>query len=586
MSNRPQYDPHAVDQLLSLRHPQLGKALRRFWAVLGFAFKVWFYTWWDAQIWSYLGADDIERAQSIRRRAHARWVTEQMLAFGPTFIKIGQSISTRVDLIRKEAIDELAKLQDRVPPFPIADVRRIITEELGRPPEDIFAWFDPEPLAAASLGQVHRARLHNDQEIILKVQRPNLVETFQLDLAILRRIAGFFQRHTELGRGREWVGIVDEFGQTLFEEINYIQEGRNADAFRKNFRNNSLKIRIPQIYWRYTSRRVLAMEYVPGIKVNDLLALENAGLDLHTLATASVKCYFEQILVHGFYHADPHPGNIAVDTDGSLIFYDFGMVGRIQDKTRLAIVDTFLNIINKKPDRILNNLIELDMLGANADLDVIRELIVWAIDNYYEVPHDQLNLELIADEMAELMYAHPFKLPASFTNMIRALLTLEGVATTLYPSIQFLGIAVDYARQFLGQTLKLEYIVKKSLDFLGMEKVLNPRYPSRVRLQQEEWIPLARYVKTGFVFLGIGQIACFILFLVVIGLELSERTSLPLWLLGSMVFLLCVFSFLTLTVLTVMPNRKKAVTFQPIDLKRRVVGTPTHEQPTGKTSGR
>lgn len=573
------YDPVFLEQLyhfnpFRLRHRQDWESLLQFWGrfftVLGFVFKIMYYGWYDRQVWTCIGAEDIEREQSLRRREHARWMTDKLLELGPTFIKVGQSISTRVDLIRREYIEELSKLQDKVPAFSTAEALRIIEEELGDSPEKLFESFDVKPLAAASLGQVHRARLKTGEtgeagaEIVLKVQRPNLMQTFCLDLVILRKFARFFQKNTELGRGREWVQIVDEFGRTLFEEIDYIQEGRNADVFRKSFTGNP-HIHIPDVYWRYTSRRVIAFEYAPGIKINDIRTLELRGFDRESLSTHCVQAFFQQILMDGFYHADPHPGNIAVREDGVLILYDFGMVGRIPEKTRLLIVDAFLNIIHKKPDHILNNLIELDMLAHTADTDVIRQVIEWALDHYYDVPHDQLNFEYLTDELSELMYAHPFKLPANFTFMIRSLITLEGVATFLYPPIHFMAIAVDYARGFIGETFNLNFLLKKGRELLGSSGLgggspSSQKYPARVRLHSEEWTPLARYLKAGFILMGMGQVMT--LFLVVILLAQSSSKG-NLWALVTLIAIVTLYGLVVMTALFFLPAARKQVRFEP-----------------------
>lgn len=544
--------------------------IKRFFTVFFFFLKIIFNNWYAGQIWSYLGAEDIDRAQSMRRREHARWVTEKLLELGPTFIKVGQSISTRVDLIRREYIDELSKLQDRVPPFDFKDVRRIITEELDAQPEELFEYLDPTPLAAASLGQVHRARIRKQdnpedagQEIVVKVQRPDLAETFYLDLAIVRKLARYLQANTELGRSREWVQIVDEFGKTLFEEIDYIQEGRNADIFRYSFRKNE-HIHIPEVYWRYTSHRLIAYEYCPGIKINDIHALEMAELDREFLATTAVKAFFQQILIDGFYHADPHPGNIAVREDGVIILYDFGMIGRLPEKTRTVIVEAFLNIINKKPDHILNNLIELDMLSPSADMDVIRQLIVWALDNYYDIPHEQLNFEYLTDELSDLMYSHPFRLPANFTFMIRSLITLEGVATSLFPAIQFMSVAVDYARNFIGDAFNLSFLVRKGRDILGgvgigPQSAASRRQTARVRLQAEEWTPIARYVKVGLFLLAFGQILTAFMGIIVLAAIMPQFTPMMCVMVGIITF----YGLLMLSTLMMLPASKKTVRFEP-----------------------
>jgi predicted unusual protein kinase regulating ubiquinone biosynthesis (AarF/ABC1/UbiB family) len=568
------YSPERVESLFRLRllfgSPQAWPFLTRFWRITTFVCRFLFYVWWDSQVWSYLGEPDIERAQAQRRKRHARWLTHTLLSLGPTFIKIGQQFSSRVDLVRKEVIDELAKLQDQVPPFSVAQARQIMEEELGDDPEHVFAWFDNQHLAAASLGQVHRARLMTGEEVIIKIQRPDLIHTFELDLAIMRKLARYAENLLDVGKGRDWVAIVDEFGRTLFNEVDYIQEGRHADRFRQQFAHSPLrhKVHFPTIIWPLTGRRVITMEYAPGTKINDILALNRQGQDLPELAQTVIKLFFEQILVHGFYHADPHPGNLAVREDGVIILYDYGMVGTIPDKSRKVVVDTFLNIVTKRPDALLANIIELDMLAPNADIDVIRDLIVWALENYYDKPHDQLNFEQLTDELAELMYEHPFKLPANITFMVRALVTLEGVATTLHPQIKLMSAAVDYAQDFMGKTLDLPYLWRKTKDLLGLPDNRMSSNTGRVRLHNDEWITISRYVKAGFVLLGLGQ---FFLLLLIVAVMASQPTwqelgngyALPL-IMGVAVLI----GLIGVGVLLLLPSRKARAEFNPGKLNR------------------
>ncbi len=580
VSNPTYYDPETIEAILSFDTCRKDfklwlSAVERFFILLRFFLSILWMTWWDRQIWSYIGEEDIDRAQSLRRHEHGRRITEKLLYLGPTFIKVGQSLSTRVDLLRKEYIEELSKLQDRVPQFGIEDVRRIIREELGDEPEQLFQSFNPQPIAAASLGQVHRVVLHTGEEAVIKVQRPNLTGLFAIDLCVLKRAARALQRSTELGRGREWVYIVDEFGRTLFEEIDYIQEGRNADHFRRNFAGWP-NILIPKIYWKYTSRRVIAMEYQPGIKVNDLSGLEAAGFSRADISVQMVKAYFQQLLMDGFFHADPHPGNIVVNADGKIVFYDYGMVGTILDDTRLKIVTTFLNIVNKRTDAILTNLQELNMVTPGADMEEIRAVVDWALENYYDVPHDQLNFEELADEMAEVMYYYPFKLPATFTFMFRALITLEGVATTLYPQIQFMSLAVDYARDFTQKSFLIEKLLapgaaenypklfREGLELLGISGKGKAAVPGRVRLYHEEWKPLARYVKAGFILLALGQTTMIVMLMAVLLIFIYRYNPGDV-----MLAIICMSTFLmgyliiTFCTLLLMPARKKPFHFNP-----------------------
>jgi hypothetical protein len=314
------------------------------------------------------------------------------------------------------------------------------------------------------------------------------------------------------------------------------------------------------------------MAYAPGIKINDVMALNRAGHNLPELSHTVIKLFFEQILVHGFYHADPHPGNLAVRDDGIIIVYDFGMVGIIPDKSRKLVVDTFLNIVGKRPDALLGNLIDLDMIAPNADIDIMRELVIWLLDSYYNVPHDQLNFEQITDDLAEVMYDHPFNLPANITFMIRALVTLEGIATTLHPQIKLINSAIEYAQDFMGKTLDWPYVLTKTREFLGLPVDMpHNRRGDRVRLYSDEWVNLSRYVKVGFVLLAMGQ-GVLSLCMLTVGMVCLWPTVNNTLLVAVACLVLSGWG-LTLMVLLKLPSRKKPVTFKASDLRdNRVKG--------------
>lgn len=289
----------------------------RFVRIWSFVLRFLAELWYNGKPWTYVGGFTPEKKLE-RQRRQAVWIRETMLRLGPTFIKLGQFFSTRADIFPSEYVVELSQLQDRVPAFSYAQVEEILLKDLGKPIDLLFADFDPIPLAAASLGQVHRATLHSGEAVVVKVQRPGLQRLFAIDLDILKGITHFFQRHPKWGKGRDWIGIYEECRRILWEEIDYLNEGRNADTFRRNFRGRQWA-KVPRVYWRYASRRVLTLEYVPGIKISDYDALEAAGLDRTVLARLNAQAYLHQILDDGLFHADPHPGNLAVDPSGALI---------------------------------------------------------------------------------------------------------------------------------------------------------------------------------------------------------------------------------------------------------------------------
>jgi predicted unusual protein kinase regulating ubiquinone biosynthesis (AarF/ABC1/UbiB family) len=420
---------------------------RRYVDIWSFVFKLLAVQWGYKKSWTYSGGLT-EENQAKRRRAIAIWIRETFLDLGPTFIKLGQLFSTRADLFPSEYVEELTKLQDKVPAFSYEQVESIITKDFGRTIPELYRSFDPIPLAAASLGQVHRAQLHSGEEVVVKVQRPGLKRLFTIDLAILKGIARYFQNHPTWGRGRDWMGIYGECCKILWEEIEYLNEGRNADTFRRNFRQEDW-VRVPRVYWRYSSPRVLTLEYMPGIKISHYEALEAAGLDRKILAQLGAKAYLHQLLNDGFFHADPHPGNLAVSPEGQLIFYDFGMMGRVQAVTREKLLKTFFGIAQKDGEQVMNSLIELGALAPTGDMGAVRRSIQYMLDNFMDQPFENQSVSAISDDLYEIAYDQPFRFPATFTFVMRAFSTLEGVGKGLDPDFNFMEVAKPFAMQVM-----------------------------------------------------------------------------------------------------------------------------------------
>lgn len=420
---------------------------RRFIDIWAFVLKLMGARWLYTKSWSYRGGvSDAKKA--ARRQALAIWIRETLLDLGPTFIKIGQLFSTRADLFAAEFVEELSKLQDRVPAFSYEQVATIIQQDLGKSIEELYRSFDPIPLAAASLGQVHRAQLHSGEEVVVKVQRPGLRKLFEIDLQILKGITRYFQNHPEWGKGRDWLGIYEECCKILWEEVDYLNEGRNADSFRRNFRGEDW-VHVPRVYWRYASPRVLTLEYMPGIKISHYDALEAAGLDRKELAQLGAKAYLHQLLNDGFFHADPHPGNIAVNPDGGLIFYDFGMMGQIKPVTREKLLDTFFGIAQKDGDRVVKSLVELGALSPTDDMGPVRRSVQFMLDHFMDKPFEEQSVGAISDDLYEIAYDQPFRFPATFTFVMRAFSTLEGVGKGLDPDFNFMEVAKPFAMQLM-----------------------------------------------------------------------------------------------------------------------------------------
>ncbi|XP_022758910.1 protein ACTIVITY OF BC1 COMPLEX KINASE 7, chloroplastic [Durio zibethinus] len=403
----------------------------------------------DNAKWAYLGGF-AEDKQKKRRIKTASWLRESVLQLGPTFIKLGQLSSTRSDLFPREFVDELAKLQDKVPAFSPKKARRFIESELGAPIDVLFKEFEDQPIAAASLGQVHRAILHNGEKVVVKVQRPGLKKLFDIDLRNLKLIAEYFQNsETFGGPTRDWVGIYEECSTILYQEIDYINEGKNADRFRRDFRNVKW-VRVPMVFWDYTATKVLTLEYVPGIKINQLDALDSRGYSRSRISSHAIEAYLIQILKTGFFHADPHPGNLAIDVDEAIIYYDFGMMGEIKSFTRERLLELFYAVYEKDAKKVMQSLIDLGALQPTGDLSSVRRSVQFFLDNLLDQrPDQETTLAAIGEDLFAIAQDQPFRFPSTFTFVLRAFSTLEGIGYILDPNFSFAKIAAPYAQELL-----------------------------------------------------------------------------------------------------------------------------------------
>lgn len=408
----------------------------------------------DNAKWGYLRGFT-EDKQKTRRRRTASWLREQVLQLGPTFIKLGQLSSTRSDLFPREFVDELAKLQDRVPAFSPKKAKDLIEKELGAPVDILFKEFEERPIAAASLGQVHRAILHNGEKVVVKVQRPGLKKLFDIDLRNLKLIAEYFQNsETFGGASRDWVGIYEECAKTLYEEIDYINEGKNADKFRRDFRNIKW-VRVPLVHWDYTATKVLTLEYVPGIKVNQLDKINEKGFNRSQISSHVVEAYLIQILKTGFFHADPHPGNLAIDVDEAVIYYDFGMMGDIRSFTRERLLELFYAVYEKDAKKVMLSLIDLGALQPTGDMSSVRRSVQFFLDNLLDQkPDKEQTLSAIGEDLFAIATDQPFRFPSTFTFVLRAFSTLEGIGYSLDPNFSFAKIAAPYAQELLDMRQK------------------------------------------------------------------------------------------------------------------------------------
>ncbi|MEJ7849667.1 MAG: AarF/ABC1/UbiB kinase family protein [Pyrinomonadaceae bacterium] len=389
-----------------------------------------------------------ETNKEINQEKQAVWLKGRLIKLGPTFIKIGQSLGTRADLLPLPFVKALGELQDNVPAFPNEVAFARIEKELGRKINEVYAEFEVEPVAAASLGQVYRARLFTGEEVAVKVQRPNLDATIKGDIEILRTVARFAERFPQLNENADWAGMLREFDQTIHEEMDYAAEGKNAESFRDNFKNWD-NIHVPKIYWNATSSKVLTMEFIHGTKVVDLETLKSLGVSAEKVNRLLIKTYLKQLLEDGFFHADPHPGNLLVMPDGRLAFFDFGMVGRITPQLQAKMIDAFFHVVSKDPAGIAQDLIDLDFIKPGSNVDGVRPVVEKMFEFHLNLKLKDINFKELTYDLADVMYDYPFRLPSNFTYIMKALMTLEGIGIVTDPEFNFFETAKPYAKEFM-----------------------------------------------------------------------------------------------------------------------------------------
>lgn len=420
--------------------------------------------WWRALriLWYFAGfilglkLDEAMGKGEGNQQDRAEQLRHILTDLGPTYIKVGQALSTRPDLVRQDYLNELIKLQDQLPPFPNPIAFNIIETEIKRDPYSVFSEISPQPVAAASLGQVYRAKLYSGEEVAIKVQRPNLYPIITLDLCLMRWAAQKFGKLLPLNLGHDLTLIIDEFGTKLFEETDYQNEGRNAEKFAANFAGDP-EVKVPKIYWEYSGRRVLTLEWIHGYKLTDIEAVQAAGLDSDSLIRIGVTSGLRQLLEHGLFHADPHPGNLfamlpepGTDTPGRMAFIDFGMMDQLEEWMKETLVDSVVHLINKDYEELAKDFVALGFLTADTDIRPIVPALEAVFDEAIGASVGDFNFKAITDKFSDLMYEYPFRVPAKFALIIRSLVTQEGLALTLNRNFKIVEIAYPYvARRLL-----------------------------------------------------------------------------------------------------------------------------------------
>ena len=428
-----------------------------FWAFYSLKFK---------RIWHNASWVEVKRQELYKTQA--RYFRDTAVQMGGLLIKLGQFFSTRVDILPRISIDELAGLQDEVPAVEFAEIKEVIETEFARPIERVFAQFDCDALASASLGQVHRGHLSDGSTVAIKVQRPGIDELVAVDLRAIYQVIKLIKIFTNWGQVIDFDAIFVEFKETLQAELDYIQEGHNAETIAKNSQDDP-DIIIPGIYWDFTTRRVLTMEYLEGIKVTDHKLLLQSGINRQAIAAKLLQTYVKQMLIDGFYHADPHPGNLFVTPEGKLIMVDFGMTGSITPDLRETLVEMVFSLVNRDYAQVTEYLKELGFIRYDYDNQALNRAISIFLEELVGSGQDlsSLDLQALLRDLETLFYEQPFQVPANFTFLGRALGTLYGICVGLDPGISFIDVAKPYVKQIAPERDSIFRIVKDRSKLIG-----------------------------------------------------------------------------------------------------------------------
>lgn len=380
---------------------------------------------------------------------HFRLALEEL---GPTFVKLGQILSTRPDMLPPSFILELSKLQDMVPPVPWEAIREVLTQELGKDPEQVFLVIDHQPMAAASLAQVHSAILPNGSEVVVKVQRPGISTVIDTDLEILAILADRAQS-TKWGKIYDFVNIVNDFSFLLRSELDYRREGHNADRFRENFSDEPY-LYIPHVYWDVSTQHVIVLERIRGIKIDDIAALDAAGYDRHQIAVNSARIIIKEVLEDGFFHADPHPGNFYVLPGEVIGAMDFGMVGYLKDQDRLNLIRLYVVSVSLDADGIVDQFIRMGAASTEVDRAGLSRDIGRLLNKYYALPLKDIRAREVIEEIMPMAFRYHIRLPDDLWLLGKTLMMMEGVGLRLDPEFNIFEVAQPFVKRLIWHTIK------------------------------------------------------------------------------------------------------------------------------------
>lgn len=462
--------------------------ISRFYTVVSLFLKIFwsFYSIKYKKLWHGRNWPQAQRQKLFV--SEARRFRHTAVELGGLLIKLGQFFSTRVDVFPQSTIKELTGLQDEVEPVPFREVRQVAEEDMARSLEEVYAQVEEMPVASASLGQVHRGVLSSGETVAIKIQRPGIDEMVRIDLKAIALVIDIIKRLTDWESKIDLDAIYAEFAETLLDELDYVKEGHNAETIAANTRARDENILFPAIYWDYTTRRVLTMEYMEGIKITNYDELSRLGVDRNQIALILLRAYINQILADGFFHADPHPGNLFVTPEGQLVMLDFGMVGSIPEELKEVLIDLVLAIVKRDNVAVVGYFKKIGFLRYDADTELVARAVGLLLEETLGTGIDFAKADFsgFLKDLETLLYEQPFQIPAQFTFMGRALGTLYGICIGLDPNFNFLDEAKPYLSSFARKDAGVWDAVKEKSTLFATSLLEVPPLAEKVLRRMEK----------------------------------------------------------------------------------------------------
>ena len=415
--------------------------------------------------------------ERLTQAARFRLALEEL---GPTFIKWGQILSTRPDIVPADILEELQKLQDHIPAVPTDEIKAQIHRELGYPTEELFKDFEQTPLATASIAQVHRGTLITGEQIVCKVRRPGIESVVATDLDIMMGLAYLVEKHLPGGDLYDPIGLVREFRRTIHRELDFSREGRTTDRFATNFADDET-VHIPKVFWDYTGHSVLTLEYVSGIKISSQEKLKDAGLDPQIIAQNGADNFLKQVFIHGLFHADPHPGNIHILPGNILCIFDFGMVGRLDDDLKLHLTELLLCVLRRDVDHLISQLLYSGELHDDSNIKNLKRDLTEFIDDYYDIMLQDLRVGKLLIDFVEILTEYQIKFPSNLMLLSRALFVMEGIGKQLDPNFNMVAQLKPFAEQIIKDRYSPTSIAKDAARTFQSYQALGKSLPKDIK---------------------------------------------------------------------------------------------------------